>query len=206
MEKYLEKGALNAHSVDLDGALFRRIPIQGYALLGLAKFGAKELFKAPNLHRNLDRKIVEDNRKLSHIARCLMPGALEFVERIKESSDLYINTGRPAHRSEVDRIIHKLKKHGIMSNVTGAYFKPDNVEAMISKGVALKELSEEYRGVTHTDDDISTVIPLAKIFNRITFNVIEDWTTGLLVNELTRLGERLPDNVHIYQGLKDIPV
>ena len=137
---------------------------------------------------------------IPHIARGLTPGALKFIQRIHEDSDVFINTGRPAQKHMVDLTESKLKRAKIFPLIRGIYFKPvaKQINSMLSKGAALKELSEQYTEVTHTDDDMSTVIPLARIFNDITFNVIEDWTTGLLVNELKRLGERLPDNIHIY--------
>ena len=56
------RGALNTHSVDLDGVLFKRIPIQGHALLRLARIGAGKLFAAPQLPRKLDRSIQPDGK------------------------------------------------------------------------------------------------------------------------------------------------
>ena len=207
---------LTAHSVDLDGVLYWRSPIQGQALLGLAHYGAEKLFAPPMLPKSLNRDVHPDgkwgmrdaSRYLSHIVRGLAPGAIRFIERLNEDSDVIINTGRPAQKHMVDLTESKLKRAKIFPFLRGIYFKPvdKQINSMVSKGVALKELSEQYKEVTHTDDDISTVIPLARIFNDITFNVIEDWTTGLLVNELHLLKQEVPNNVHVYRSLKDIPI
>lgn len=180
----MEKKAV---SLDLDGPLIKRLPIQAEAAFKRALYGIN-IYNPPPEIPEVNRLISDQPLSLlerislivqSH--RCLVPEAVDFLREVDGQFDVYGNTGRPNKRLWVKITERTLDKDGILCLLKKIFFTPRGTSSLLSKGAAIRELKRGYE-VTHVDDNPATVLSLARVFPDVNFILVEDLTTEILLS------------------------
>lgn len=177
-------------SIDLDGVIIERHPIQLRALVRfLIRSGV--IYKSPGQIPVVDRQV--NNGPLSslelvvyliHKGRKVVIGARECLLATISDCDIVGNTGRPNKKAWIELTQKTLEAGGVLDCFQNIYFTPRGVKALLSKGAALVELQRQYEHITHLDDNPADVLPLAKLFPDVQFVIVQDLTTGVLFSKV----------------------
>lgn len=215
----IEEGS--AVSLDLDGVLFSRIPVQ---LTALRPWDYNSSLKLHVPITAVDRIVqahilspAEESELRRHAGRDVKPEAGEMVRQIRAGL-IVGNTGRPNHVEMVRLTEKKLREGRIRDRFADIAFRPEGVSSDESKYWKLDELRNAgYTNVTHFDDNAKTVKRLAKALPDMRFVIVQDLTSGLLFSK--REMEKYPnvarialckngriDVTHISAGFGNLPV
>lgn len=194
------EGGEEAYSFDLDDTIFRREKIIRY--LGFIKGGLNRHKRSPYNINNLpnisfgpvDQPITGLVEKLSfkiHAQRSIIPETKDIIiEAASQGIDIYGNTGRSNKREWEIMTARSLENAGIAEYFRGVFHTPDGIKTAMSKAVALKLLLENYKQVSHFEDDYRTVLFLADLFPNIDIYFIQHALSGLLYSD------NEPKNIH----------
>jgi hypothetical protein len=180
-----------ATSLDLDGVIFSRPPIQITAVFGYMLHGNGIYEPVRNLS-DMERSVVDEpitsffekRSYKTHASRKLAPDAHQFIEQEANERDIYGNTGRRNKKNWVDMTKQTLDDEKVLRFFKDFFFKPKGVRTVESKGAAISQLLKRYKNVKHVDDNPADVLPLAKIFPMVQFFIVQDLTTGLLFSRI----------------------
>lgn len=184
-----KKGAL---ILDIDGVVLRRFPFQFKAVLWLILNGPR-IYLPP---REVPTPSYEEYTKrlsiperiffLAHLNRTLMPGVLKTIPEAAECWDIYGNTGRPRRREFLDLTKNSLEAGGVLGNFEEIFYKPPGVRTRDSKMSFVGYLSEIYEQIKYLDDNPADALPIARAFPNIDVRLMQDWSTGFLLNGVDR--------------------
>jgi len=182
----MSKETTSAYSLDIDGVLVKRPPLQlGAAklrrLLGLAMYD-RQLALAPIERKTEEKKISSLKEAISfhlHSGRGIRK---EIIERLNQRNDvdMFGNTGRSNKQRWVELTRRQLNGSGL-TNLRDIFFTPEGHKTVDSKGAAIQELLKKYKYVTHFDDDPLTILLLAKQFPEVDFVLVEDLSANYLL-------------------------
>lgn len=175
-------------SLDLDGVLFPRIPVQ---LAVFQPWGwnkplkpGSQIFMADRIPQDHPLSSRQRAELQGHAKRFVKPNMPEIIKRIQ--ADIKIgNTGRPNYRGMVDMTWERLRQGEIANEFKYINFKPEGVSPDESKYWGLVELiNKGYVNITHFDDNAITIKRLAKLLPLVQFVIVQDLTSGILFSKL----------------------
>ncbi len=181
-----------AVSLDLDGVLFRRPPIQAEALLRYAqpwryndRFVPQHPQVTPTQRVFTPRILTErEQRQLTgHAKRHVSEEGQGLVYRLHENGyAIYANTGRPSYMEELTR--GRVEQAELAGFIDSILHTPDGVSSEEGKYWGLVGLREKgFTDLTHYDDNTYTVKRLSGALPDVKFVIVQDLTTGILFSE-----------------------
>lgn len=185
-----------ALSLDLDGVIFPRIPVQWKALLHYAMKG-RAIYQPPKLVGFIDRPPLDDppgpieRRLLAIHRRRRIPQ--DVVDTLSNTGGATIcgNTGRPNREAWVAMTIEALLRDGALGYFEDIYFRPHGLITVESKAAVVGYLRQRYPRVIHFDDNPADALPIAACFPDVDVIIVQDLTTGLLYSR--REAQRYPN-------------
>lgn len=202
--------AERAISLDLDGVVIWRPPFQlGAFVKRHVKRQGAGMYAPPEEIPELSREIKDDHLKpselvsyLMHVIRPVTGSAREFIDENFLTADIFANTGRAARTPWVNMTKRTLEHGGLHGAFEDYFFKPEGVKTMASKLEAVSRLREQYRYVTHYDDNPADALPIAERFPDVHVVIVQDLSTGMLYSRdeaqrypnVTRIAKLRPVN------------
>ena len=180
----------NAVSFDLDGVIFKRLPFQGEAFLKHLLHG-DEIYKTFKLPSSPFKRELSDQpfssilelMKFYYVRGTgLKEGVKKFIGMEAMQADLFLNTARPAKKIWAAMTEKHLQEKGLNNELfKGSFYKPEGMQAKMSKALAIRELIDRgYENITHYDDNPEDVLSLALMFPKVQFVIVQDLSTGML--------------------------
>lgn len=183
--------AERALSLDLDGVVYKRPPIQ---TMGLAMY----LRRGSSIYEAIDpiptyelSEIARDSspslrKRLfrATLARRQVPidvrNTLRALDQMDDAPDIYGNTGRIYDERMVALTDQTLESGGIDLCIQRVYYRPPGLSTRESKLAVVAMLRQKYGHVTHVDDNPADGLPIAATFPDVNVVILQDLTTGIL--------------------------
>lgn len=185
-----------ALSLDLDGVVFPRIPVQWKALFHYAMKG-RAIYQPPELVEFVDRPplndppgLIESGLLAIHRKRKV---PRDVIDTFADTGGITIcgNTGRPNSEAWVAMTIEALLRDGVLGYFENVYFRPQGLSTRESKATVVDHLRQQYPRVIHFDDNPADALPIAACFPDVKVVIVQDLTTGLLYSR--REAQRYPN-------------